>query len=305
MLAFITLKLPRNTRKTARGANRFLGRLEVRAATFALLRSLLFRRPGLGIAKFSRITAISVNAVPRSGADNAPSLDETLLNHPGLKGNPDLIPEKIGTLDAQISRRTNRVQARVDCCYSRQTDLVIQNGVKFPAVYYNHAAPIDFHGTEEDGVFLYQVNDSGTGTKNLSPGPSPLAKAGAGYRSANGGTISVFDACQSRIAGDEAQSVRRAPPSGLGTGSRRTPFCACSHEETLSAPARCDLLKHWLRKHLLKDDTRGFALGLDGDILLNKPVWLPALETNQANTIPVIRGRTALPGVELWQKQNS
>ena len=63
----------------------------------------------IGGAQANKIGAIAVNVVPRGGvlwnpsnhitakilyggAYNAPSLDETLLNHPGLKGNPNLTP---------------------------------------------------------------------------------------------------------------------------------------------------------------------------------------------------------------------
>ncbi len=259
MWAFITLKLPGNSPKTEPGANKFLGLLEVRAAPFAPLRSLHFSRPGTEIAKFSPLYG---------GAYKAPSLDATLwydatpwddatlwmdatlLNHPWLKGNLDLIPEKQGTLEAQISYRSNRVQASVNF-YRRQKDLMIQNGARFQSVYYNDAAPVDYFG--------------GTVAKTRSRGPSPLGKPRASYRLANGGTISGFEAYQSRI-----------------------------RPHALSAPARFDLLKHGRKKRRRNDDARGFALFLDGTNLLNKPVWLPALG---ANAIPV--------GVGLWRKQNS
>jgi hypothetical protein len=45
------------------------------------------------------------------------------------------------------------------------------------------------------------------------------------------------------------------------------------------------------------------ALFLNADDLLNKPVWLPALGSGSANTLPVIRGRTVFFGFEVWQKQ--
>jgi hypothetical protein len=44
-------------------------------------------------------------------------------------------------------------------------------------------------------------------------------------------------------------------------------------------------------------------LFLNGDDLLNKQIWLPAIGSGgQANTIPVVRGRTVFFGVEVWQK---
>ena len=46
-----------------------------------------------------------------------------------------------------------------------------------------------------------------------------------------------------------------------------------------------------------------FALFVHGDDLANNQIWLPALGTNSANTIPVVRGRTIYFGIEVWQKQ--
>jgi outer membrane receptor protein involved in Fe transport len=264
----------------------------------------------IGGVQANKIGAIGVNAVPRGGvlwspsnhvamkllyggAYNAPSLDETLLNHPGLKGNPNLVPEKVGTLDALVSYTSNHVQASLDYFHSRQTDLIIQNGNVFPAVYYNFGTPVNFQGGEGEGKYylkhdwfltgslLYQVNDSGSGAKNLSPNSSLVAKAGVSYMSSKGAVFSLFDAFQGHI---------------VGYGSTLNPPADAFH--SISAHARYDLSKRWL-----KNDARGFALFLNADDLLNKPVWLPALGSGSANTIPVIRGRTVFFGVEVWQKQ--
>jgi hypothetical protein len=109
-----------------------------------------------------------------------------------------------------------------------------------------------------------------------------VAKAGASYMSAKGATVSLFDAYQGHIA---------------GYGTTLNPPAEAFH--SISAHARFDLSKHWL-----KNDSRGFALFLNGDDLLNKPVWLPALGSGTANTIPVTRGRTVFFGIEVWQKQS-
>ena len=264
----------------------------------------------IGGVQANKIGKIAMNAVPRGGviwnpsshvtakvlyggAYNAPSLDETLLNHPGLKGNPDLTPEKVGTFDAQVSYQSNLFEASIDYFYSRQTDLIIQNGAVFPAVYYNDPVPLHFQGGEAEGKyymtrnwfllgsFLYVNNDSGTGAKDLSPSPSFVNKGGMGYMSLSGVAFSAFDAYQSQIDGFTA---------ALNPGA--------SSFHSVSAHARYDLSKRWL-----KNDARGFALFVNADDLTNTPVWLPALGSGTANTIPVNRGRTVLFGVEVWQKQ--
>jgi outer membrane receptor for ferrienterochelin and colicin len=265
----------------------------------------------IGGVQANKIGAIALKAVPRGGviwnpsdqvtvkvlyggAFNAPSLDETLLNHPGLKGNPNLIAENVGTLDAQLSYRSNRIQASVDYFHSRQTDLIIQDGATSPAHYYNYNIPVNFEGGEAEGKYylkhewfltgsaLYQVNDSGSGQENLSPSPNLIAKAGGSYESSKGALLSVFDAYQGHTA---------------GYGATMNPAASAFH--SVGAHARIDLSKHWL-----KNDTRGFAVFLNGSDLLNRPVWLPALGSASLNTIPVVRGRTVFFGIEVWQKQS-
>jgi outer membrane receptor protein involved in Fe transport len=262
----------------------------------------------IGGVQANKIGAIAVDAVPRGGvlwnpwarwtmkllyggAYNAPSLDETLINHPGLKGNPDLVPEKVGTLDAQVSFQSNRFLASVDYFYSRQTDLILQDGATHPAHYYNDPTPVHFQGGEVEGKYylwhdwfligsvLYQVNDSGSGAANLSPSSSTVAKIGGSYL-AKGSAVSLFDAYQGPIA---------------GYGSTLNPPAGAFH--SVSAHARFDVSRHWM-----KNDNRGVALFLNADDLLNGPIWLPALGSGSANTLPVTRGRTVYLGAEVWQK---
>jgi hypothetical protein len=261
----------------------------------------------IGGVQLNKIGAIAVDAVPRigviwnpsdhitlkllyGGAYNAPSLAETLLNQPDVKGNPNLKPETVGTLDAQLIYQNNRLQASVDYFESRQTNLISLNAATFPLRYYNYSAPLHFQGGEAEakyylkrgwfltGSILYQENDSGA--RNLSPSPNVVAKAGVSYLSANGGAFSVFDAYQGQIA---VLSPLNPPAVAY---------------PAISAHARYDLTKRWM-----KNDAWGAALFLNGDDLLNQPVWLPALGSGTSNTIPVIRGRTVLFGVEVWQKQ--
>jgi hypothetical protein len=45
------------------------------------------------------------------------------------------------------------------------------------------------------------------------------------------------------------------------------------------------------------------AIFVNADDLLNTPVWLPGLGLPSGTTLPVIRGRTAIIGLEVWQKK--
>jgi len=264
----------------------------------------------VGGAQVNKIGAIAVNAVPRGGvvwdianhwtikalygsAFHAPSIEDTIINHPGLLGNPNLVPEKVGTLDLPLSYQTDRFRASVGYFHSRQTGLIVQFGATKPARYYNLATPLTFQGFEGEGkVYLranwyltgsanYQTNNSPPDQLNLSTIPNLGAKAGVSYLSARGTDVSIFDSYQGHIA---------------GYGASPTPPPVATH--SISAHFRYDLSKHWL-----KDGANGFAFFVHADDLLNRAVWLPALGTNNAGTIPVTKGRTVLIGIEVWQKK--
>jgi len=263
----------------------------------------------IGGLQANKIGTIALNVVPRAGvlwnpaahftikalyggAFRAPSLDETGLTHPGLKGDPNLVPEKVGTLDLQVSYQANRAQASVDYFHSRESQLIFEDGSTLPAHYYNLSTPATFQGIDSEGKYyfqrswflmgsvLYQVNHD-QAIANLSPIPSLGAKAGVSYMAGNGVDVSVFDAYQGHIA-------------GYATSMNPRPYAFHS----VSAHARFDLTKRWL-----KNSAEGFAVFVHGDDLANNQVWLPALGTASVNTIPAVRGRTIYFGIEVWQKQ--
>jgi outer membrane receptor protein involved in Fe transport len=263
----------------------------------------------IGGVQANKIGNIAWDAVPRAGilwnpaphftlkllygsAFRAPSLDETLLNHPGLKGNPNLVPEKVGTLDAQISYQSNRAQASVDYFHSRQARSIVQDGSTFPAHYYNLGSAATIQGVDAEGkcyirsdwffmaAFLYQANQGGLGKVGLTPIPSLGAKAGLSYLSESGSSVSFFDAFQGRVTGYEA-ALNPAPRAF----------------HSVNAHARLDLSKRWLR-----DGGLGFALFVNANDLTNRQLWLPAWGSGTPQTIPVLQGRTIYFGIEVWRK---
>jgi outer membrane receptor for ferrienterochelin and colicin len=263
----------------------------------------------IGGLQANKIGSIALNVVPRAGilwdpaahftlkalyggAFRAPSLDETGLNHPGLKGDPNLVPEKVGTLDLQASYQNNRAQVSVDYFHSRESQLIFEDGSTFPAHYYNLGTPATFQGIDSEGKYYFQRNWFVMGSvlyqanhdhaiANLSAIPGLGAKAGISYMAENGVDVSLFDAYQGHLAG-YAASINPRPYAF----------------HSVSVHARFDLTKHWL-----KNRAQGLALFVHGDDLANNQVWLPALGTNSANTIPVVQGRTLYFGMEVWQKQ--
>jgi outer membrane receptor for ferrienterochelin and colicin len=264
----------------------------------------------IGGVQLNKIGAIALQAVPRGGivwnpsshitmkvlygeAYKAPSIAFTTLNDPDVKGNPNLISEKVGTIDAQLSYQSNRVQASADYFHSRLDDLIYTTTSGFPGTLYNSPIPVNVQGGEAEGKYyvqrdwfvtgsmLYQHNDSGQGVSNLSPSPNVVAKAGVSYLSPKGLTFSAFDAYQGHVA---------------GYGSALNPPANAFH--AVSAHVRYDISKHWM-----KNDTRGVALFLNADDLLNHPIWLAVRGPGENGTIPVTRGRTVFFGLEVWQKQ--
>ena len=263
----------------------------------------------VGGLQANKIGALALSVVPRAGvlwnpaqhftlkalyggAFRAPSLDETGLNHPGLKGDPNLVPETVGTLDLIASYQSNRVLGSVDYFHSKENHLIFEDGSTLPAHYYNLDAPATFQGIDSEGKYylrqdwflmgsvLYQLNHD-SAVANLSAIPSLGAKAGVSYSANDGADVSLFDAYQGHIDG-YAASINPRP--------------VASH--SVSVQARYDLTKRWL-----KSSAQGMALFVHGDDLTNSQIWLPALGTNSPNTIPVVRGRTIYFGIEVWQKR--
>jgi outer membrane receptor protein involved in Fe transport len=263
----------------------------------------------VGGLQANKIGSLALSVVPRGGilwnpagnftlkalyggAFRAPSLDETGLNHPGLKGDPSLVPETVGTVDLIASYQNNRVLTSVDYFHSHEDHLIFENGSTFPAHYYNLSDPAMFQGIDSEGKYyfrqdwfllgsvLYQVNHDNS-MANLSAIPTLGAKAGISYMAKNGADISLFDAYQGHIDG-YAAAVNPRPDAF----------------HSVSLHARWDVTKHWL-----KDSAQGLALFVHGDDLLNSQLWLPALGTGSPNTVPVVRGRTLYFGIEVWQRQ--
>jgi outer membrane receptor for ferrienterochelin and colicins len=262
----------------------------------------------IGGFQANKIGDIALNVVPRGGiiwnpsahvtlkalyggAFRAPSLDDTLLNNPGLKGNPNLVPETVRTFDIQASYQNNRTQLAVAYFHSRQDNVIFENGITFPAVYTNLSTPATFQGIDSEGKYylkkgwflmggaLYQ-NNHDAALAVLTPIPAFSAKAGVSYQAGKTTDISIFDAYEGHLPGF-ADSLNPRPDAF----------------HSVSAHLRYDLTKRWL-----KSEQRGLAAMLYGDNLTNTPVWMPQWGSGALNTIPVNRGRTLFLGIEFWQK---
>ncbi len=263
----------------------------------------------IGGLQANKIGDLAVDVVPRAGvlwnpaahwtvkalfgkAFRAPSLNETGLHHPVLQGNPNLTPEKVGTLDLALSYQSNRAQASLGYFHSRETDRIEQDLSIIPGRFLNRGLST-FQGLETEGKYyfhhdwfligslLYQTSQDATVELNLTPLPSLSAKAGISYRAENGTLLSLFDVYQGHIP-------------GYSTSLNPRPVAFHS----LNAHARFDLSKRWL-----KDNALGYAIFLHANNLTNHQVWLPAWGSNQ-DTIPVHQGRVLYFGIEVWHKRS-
>ena len=263
----------------------------------------------VGGFQVNKIAGVSLNAVPRGGvvwtltprvtvkalysrAFRAPSLNETHLDHPGLLGNPNLQPEKVGTWDIGIGYQGRRIQGSMNFFHSHQTDSI----VVVPAVdrwHYDNLGSATFQGVEMDGKYYlrqhwflmsslsYQVNRQGGGTTNSTPVPNLTAKAGLSYETPGGMLASVFDNYQ-------------GPPHGFQTVGVNPPVAA---HHLISAQLRFDL-----SRYLAPNSKTGLALFVYGENLANRQVWMPDWGDNPSDTIPVQRGRTVYFGLEFRRK---
>ena len=228
-----------------------------------------------------------------SEAYRAPSIDELLLNHPILKGNPNLKPERVGTLDVSATYQGNRILAGITYFRSHQTDSIIQDTSTSPWMYRN-LGEATFHGVELEGKYYFkkafflmgsvthQANEDGDGIQNVTPVPNVSAQAGLSYSIENAWTASVFDAFEGPLDRRYAGVLNPSPES----------------YHLLDAHVRVDL-----SKYLRIDGKNGVALLVHGDNLLNRRVWMPAWGDSTGDTMPVFRGRTVYFGLELFLKK--
>jgi outer membrane receptor for ferrienterochelin and colicins len=259
----------------------------------------------VGGFQFNKIEGTGVNVVPRagivwnptshvgvkalySGAFRAPSINETMLNHPGLQGTPGLRPEKVGTLDLSVSYQANRFQGALTYFHSKQTDSIIVDTLPVRWRYLN-LGEATIQGFELEGKYYlrksffltgslsYQVNEDANENYDLTPVPNVGAKGGFSYRSENGLTLSMFDNYQGTLRGFSNTTVN--------------PGTTAYH--LLGSHVRYDL-----SRYLGSRDKGGIALFAHAENLANYQVWLPDWGNNSGDTMPVNRGRTVYFGVE-------
>ena len=264
----------------------------------------------IGGFQANKIENIDLNVVPRAGiiwnpasrvnvralyskAFRAPSINETRLQHPnGLRGNLNLRPEKVGTVDVGVGYQGNSLQVGVNYFRSEQTDSIVVDSSTGVRLYAN-LGQATFHGVELEGKYyfkknllllgslLYQANEDAKGNKNVTPIANTGVKAGISYQAENGLTAGLFDVYQGPLGGY------------TGVNPKTEPY------HLLNSHLRFDL-----SRHLGAGAKTGLALFVHADNLANRQVWLPEWGGNAGDTIPVHRGRTVYFGIEVSLKKD-
>ena len=261
----------------------------------------------IGGFQANKIGSLALDVVPRSGvvvnvssrvhvkalyskAFRAPSINETKLNHPGLAGNPDARPEKVGTFDLEWSYHGRRLQGSVGYFHSRQTDSIFVDS-SLPRWQYRNLGEATFQGGEASakyyvhprvlvlGSLVYQTSEDGQGNTHVTPVSNVGAKAGISYQSTLL-TASLFDSYQGNLDGFSGTVTPTANPN-------------TSAYHLVSTRVRFDVSK-------LTRTSRGLALFVQGDNLTNKEVWHPDWGGSSGDTLPAYRGRSVLFGVEIF-----
>ena len=256
----------------------------------------------IGGVQSNKIGSLSLSTVPRAGAVwtplkwasfkalygqafRAPSLDENLLNRPGVVGNPNLLPEKVGTFDLGFVAQSGRYEGGIDYFYSKQTNSIV--AVLGSPAHYVNLGELTFNGAEFEGKyyfqknffvqgsFLYQTNKTGTGATSVTPIPNFSGKGGISYEATNGLTASLFDVSDGPING-YTTSVN--PLQGT--------------HNVLNAEVRFDVAK---RLHF--SDRNDVAFELHATNLIGRVIWLPGWGFNSIDTIPVQQGRVIYAGL--------
>ncbi len=196
-------------------------------------------------------------------------------------GNPNLSPETIKTLAAQISFNHVKGNVALTFYYSWQKNIIGGTAV------YNNSGNIRYHGVELEGKYLvtprltlignatYQNNRDQTGNYQTTLAPSWMVKTGATYSFPIGIILSVFN------------NYFGAPPRNnefvAGVINANPPPDSYS---LLTANVIFELGK--LTHQSCLD---GVSLSIYGDNLLDEDVFFPNINPQTFNSIPFHQGR--------------
>ncbi|MBN2102700.1 TonB-dependent receptor [bacterium] len=269
---------------------------------YKLLKSLKV----IGGVQANKVEKIDLDIVPRGGiiwhpvdcldvkalysqAFRAPSINELGLKHVAMMGNPNLVPEKVNTMDIGINYQGDQIRLGINFFDSKMTDLIIQDrSGKFPVPTYDNIGEVSIQGIEFEGKYylsnrwfltgsmLYQTSEDKGGNENVTPIANLGAKAGISYRSELL-TVSLFNSYQGNL--DEKYETQLNPSPGAY--NMMNLYCRLN-----------------MKRLLNMNMSQSFALFLQVDNLLDKELWLPDWGLTPGKSMPVNPGRALYIGLD-------
>lgn len=262
----------------------------------------------IGGVQANKVEDIDLNVVPRAGliwypvkkinvkafysqAFRAPSINEFSIDFPAMQGNPDLVPEKVSTIDVGIGYQGEQMNLGVSFFYSQMENIIFQNRdtTVVPVPMYWNGGEVTFTGIEFEGKYyinkqlyisgsmLYHTNEDKDGNKNVTPIPNFGAKAGISYVK-EGLTLSLFDNYQ----GDPDEKYQ----------SLLNPSPEAYHLIYLNA-------EYDFRNLLNLNKVNHLSLFMKVDNVLDKEIWLTDWGLTPGKSIPVNPGREIYIGFRL------
>jgi outer membrane receptor for ferrienterochelin and colicins len=257
--------------------------------------------------QINKIGSGGVTVVPRTGviwnptaklavkalygeAYRAPYINELHIDHPGLLGNASLSSEHVRSTDVQIGYLYGGVELVAKYFNNRQKDNIIEvlaAGETRP--HYENAGVANIQGLEFSakryvsrslyltGSLLYQSSNDGEGRRDIGYGANFGGKAGFSYRTSTG-TLSLFDVYQGDVA-ERLHQTLNTPPSSY-------------HLLTVRGELNLNKALHLSR-------TQEIALVIQGDNLLDRQLWVPALGNPATDTVPYNKGRAVYVGLRV------
>jgi outer membrane receptor for ferrienterochelin and colicin len=230
---------------------------------------------------------------------------------PSIYGNANLLPEKVGTFESQLSYSSSRFQATFTFYRSVQTNQIVRSltgdslliitygGKKTSVPIYVNRGELTMQGIEVESKYVLskdftllgslstQTNKDQSGKTDVFGTPRLMAKVGFEYAAPFGLNIGVFN-------------------SYIGTGGSITSYDAKGKQVTRYANPAANAY-HYLSVNASFDLSR--AIGLDrfpglmmnvyADNVLDESVYYPEYARRNINSIPGRPGRAVYGGLSM------
>lgn len=203
-------------------------------------------------------------------------------------GNPNLLPEKVNTLDVQWFYQDLNYQLSASYFNSKQTNTLVRKTINGVAYYFNEGE-LTSQGAEFELKTLpiqeltilfsgsYQENKNDKGFYNVNTTSNITAKGGIAYNARNGFTAGLYNSWFSKPATMRATDTEKDVTS---------PNTAPQAYSLLSLNVSADITKMFKMK-----DIPSVTLACYADNLLDEKIYTPEFSRRNINSLPLRGGR--------------